>query len=234
MNPSQKSQAAQRLQIAENKSFSRLNQMILPTGIAQHCKLEELDLSYPSSIDDNARAAIIFARAPTEFKDVSKMEILFDYLKEAQREDGFINNYRNWDGKFIGRDGKVEELNTLHDCLGRNLWALSEIANSELDYPQKQEAKKLFLGSMNKSYELQYPMSKALAVIGLSKFPDKKNQDIITINNNLSYQLSKSFKKNSDKAWKGFLDEVAPLVQGMNCHDRALIIKVRLLPWFRE
>jgi len=197
----------QTISTAQEKSFSRLNKMINQNGIVQHCKLDKPDFEHPASIDDVARTAIIYAREK-EFKNEKNIKVLFDYMKKAKRKDGFVNNYRNWDGEFIGRDGKKESPEVLHDCFGRYLWALSEIADS--NYFQKQKAKELFLDSIHTSYELNYPMSNALTIIGLSKFPDENHcpsHKIMQINNYLSYGLLKEFKENSDENWKGFSNE---------------------------
>ena len=189
----------QTISIAQRKLFFRLNKMINKNGIVQHCKLDKPNFEHPASIDDVARTAIIYARE-NNFKNNGNMKILFNYLKQAKRKDGFVNNYRKWGGQFI-KDKKEN----IQDCFGRYLWALSEIASSE--YSEKKEAKELFLDSVHTAYGLNYPMSKALAIIGLSKFPEKNHcpsHKIMQINNHLNYELLKDFKENSDENWKGF------------------------------
>ena len=206
----------QTIEKAQKNSFERIRQMIYPNGIIQHSEYDRPNFDHPSSVDDNTRAAIIYARASKiysgnskGFQDVKAMNIFLDYMAGAKksRTDGLVNNYRMWeDGKFIGRDNKQEDPNALYDCFGRYLWASAEVAGSNYPEEIKQRARKMFEDSFEPSFNLTYPMTKSLVIIGLSKFlkQNPENGEVERVNSNLSYGLSELFKKNSSRGWKGF------------------------------
>ena len=198
----------QTLESAQEKSLERMTSMIEPLGMIQHGILDKPDRKHPYSIDDIARAGIILARE-NNFKNEGAMNICLDYLAGAKesRADWLANNYRNRDGIFIGRDGNVENSGDLHDCFGRYLWALSEISNSNYSEKIKQRAKNMFNESLEDAQGLNYLMSKSLASIGLSKFPEQgdcPSEKIIQINNNIIYPILQSFEQNSNDDWKGY------------------------------
>ncbi|MBR9706168.1 hypothetical protein GOV14_03980 [Candidatus Pacearchaeota archaeon] len=189
-----------------NKFQKRLEAMTDDKGIVQHSDLHVPNPKYDYSIDDQARALIIKTRTDPSNKILN---LYLDYLIDAKRNDGWFNNYKTEHGKWEARNGKQEDSGDLQDCYGRTIWALAELLGKDcLGSSKQKKVRTLFFDSLEMTENLQFPMSKALASIGLSKYLAKsKNDSVKSANLQLVCQLQADYHKHSDKDWKGFSTE---------------------------
>jgi len=197
------------------KNLSAIENMTDLEGILQH----ESNPEHDYSIDDQARALIVLSRFSNDFKREGLAKKYLDYITEAKRPDGWFNNYKDPRGNWMKiRRGIQQTPDTLQDCYGRALWALSEFLSSEYREELKEKAEELFFGSLENTEKLTYPHSLAFTNIALSKLPkSKQNRKIKKINYELAKELIGIYKENN---WTTYC--VARIPQAMLLAGQAL------------
>jgi len=193
------------------KSLARLEHMTDSNGLVQHSDLDKPNPVHDYSIDDQARALIVLSRFSDEIIKENLAETYLGFITQAQRVDGWFNNYKKTDGSWKGRDGKTENPDTLQDCYGRALWGLSRFLSSKYSSKLKAKAKTLFFNSLYNSNKLIYPHSLAFGIIGLSKLPEQ-NRRTKRIISELSRKLVDIYSKDKE-SWMTYC--VARIPQAM-------------------
>jgi len=176
-------------------------------GLIQHSKGSEPDLNFGYSIDDVSRGLVVLARTFPRFEDAKAHKVYLDYIKRAQRTDGFFHNfYEAYNGQWNWR---AEDSSILQDCFGRVIWALAEFTGSKYPRDERKEAEKIFLEHLDLSQKLRFNASKSFALSGLSDYffrTQDKNAERIA--RELAENLAENFKNHSDKDWRWFADEM--------------------------
>src|SRR3989344_2030451 len=93
-------------------------------GLIQHSQGSKPDLNFGYSIDDVSRGLVVLARTYPRFDDAEAHKVYLDYIKKAQRDDGFFHNF--YEGKNGKWEWRNEKTHALQDCFGRVMWALAE------------------------------------------------------------------------------------------------------------
>ena len=79
-------------------SMKWMSKIVIPEWeIIQHSKLKTPTQEEPSSINDNARAAVLFSEFLDVYEDILSFETTFNFLEEAflSRKDKYPSNYKN-------------------------------------------------------------------------------------------------------------------------------------------
>lgn len=178
------------------KQFARMIDTTWPIGIMQHSNGEKPDENHGSSIDDNSRALIaevneIGLQTPGTFKTY------LQFILDARRGNGLYHNYKNHKGEW------VLDAPTSKDCFARATWALAEFAVSKKEGLEKREiAEQRFLENLPVAEQMDSPTSKAITLIGISKYLGaKSNQDVMTAGNKLADRLMDKFIEFQDSDW---------------------------------
>lgn len=189
------------------KQLERLVKTTDEIGLIQHSKGSVPDLTYGYSIDDIARGLIVLSRFYPEFNDKKIHKVYLDYIKRAERSDGFFNNFCDKDGNWKIESSENPE--NLEDCYGRVISALAEFAYSDYPKREREESERMFLEHSEISEILRHNCSRAVALLGLTNyFPQKPDEKIKKIILKLSGNLAESFVKNSNDSWKWFSDRM--------------------------
>ena len=197
-----------------NKQLERMiNVMTDEIGIIQHCDLDVLIKRnkdpYPYSIDDVARALIVLARF-NKFnnKKISQAKNTYlNYFKRAQTTDGFYYNHQNLSGNPI-----IDE-NSEEDSFARTMWAFSELLNSRILENERINIREEYIGKIPLFGKMTSPNSQAISLISLSNFHNNENDESVKkvakyIIEDLSDNLSKRIKYNSEKYWVWYSDKI--------------------------
>ena len=144
------------------KKTDHIFSMTTDIGFWQFAKGSSPDLEYGYSIDDQTRAlilALFLYKKTGQKKFLALAKVYLNFVKRAQRPEGYFHNYANDKGKFIDRIGS-------QDCLGRAVWALG----TGLDLGTKgtkATARKVYKKAKGNLKNLRYIRSKAYATLGL-------------------------------------------------------------------
>lgn len=189
-------------------SMKWMSKLVIPEwGIIQHSKLKIPAQEEPSSIDDNARATILFAEFLDVYEDIPALETTFNFLEEAflSRKDEYPNNYKNrW--SIFRRNGKVSPKHELKDCYGRALCTYAKLSSNK-NIPRKIRGKsnKLFLKHAAKNVK-EIKNLNALSLIAIAKaeyLKRKKKKRILKSLIEINNEILKRYEKHSDKNWIG-------------------------------
>jgi len=206
------------INLSIEKQMNRLlDVMTDDKGLIQHCDgpipLKRNENPYPYSIDDNARALIVLARASQllNFEDGGKHITYLNFIERNRKDNGLVYNYQDLEGNPIN-----DEDDKILDCYGRTMWAWAKTLDSNFLPGAKSRANKNFLDGLKAVDALNTSHSEALSLIALSKYllsGYNSNQDEIKKVKNstqfLAEKLEQRFYENSDKNWDWFDDEVS-------------------------
>ncbi len=183
----------------------RIREMTDESGIAQHVENGVPMYELGNSVDDQARATICLARAYPEWNDFESLERYLGFIERSQRPDGYFNNYQDqWKNWCRTGEGVSQ------DCYGRVIWALGEVIKSGLPHEYADRATVLLFRNLESAKKLDYPISKALTLIGLTAYLEKHNfGDIKRIASGLGEDLIREYKRHSSRDWHWFADEMS-------------------------
>jgi len=180
------------------------------TGLIQHSQgAIPNPLEYGYSIDDVARGLVVLARTYPRFDDLGIHRVYMEYIKRAQKDNGFFHNfYERKNGKLGWRD---EKSYALQDCFGRVMWALAEFTGSEYPEIEKRDAEKIFLEHLEFVEDLEYNTSKAFTLLGLCDYALRTSDaDVKRVAGNIAENLAEKFHENreDDEGWMWFSDKM--------------------------
>jgi hypothetical protein len=179
------------------KSLEWMSKLVIQNwGIVQHSELTTPSQKEPSSVDDNARAAVLFSEFSDVYQDPSSLETTSNFVIEAfeSRTDGYPNNYKNKNGHFQGRDGVPDQECDLKDCYGRALYALVKL-----------KANDLFLKYATKTpEELEHTNALSLSGIANAEYlKTKEDRRTLNILKGINEELKRRYIESSSKNWIG-------------------------------
>lgn len=189
--------------VLPKQQLERLLDTTTGRGIVQHSRGSKPDLSHGYSLDDQARALIVIARVGGQFDTMGAEKKYMDYIDWAKRGDGLFHNFMDSRGNLI-REREVSQ-----DVFGRVIWSLAEVATSGLNQGIKIKADRMIRDRLKVAERLQWPMSKALTLIGLSHYlGEVYDDDIAVASETLGESLGADFDANSGDDWNWFTDEI--------------------------
>jgi len=188
--------------------LDHLYKMTDDTGLFQFAKFSVPNRDFGYTLDDNARAIVLCSRLIKE-KSSKKLQelvkIYFAFIKMCQKENGSFVNYIGYPDKEPTIQNKKEDL---EDTTSRAMWALSEImGNTKLPVTLRNEAKRIFLLSLEKRSKLNHPRSKALAIKAFATmlpYMPEHQKTLLRHIKEYAESLADALKENSYKSWIWF------------------------------
>ncbi len=179
------------MEVKSQKQIKYLLRITDKIGLIEHCVGSNPDYKEGWCVDDNARGLQVALRYNLDFKITN---IYFDFLKKAWRNGKLYNDLNDdltWKEDFL--------VNGEH--IGRALFALGEAIKN--GYKAK-EAKELFdnIYDLIKKNKTEYLRVTAQTILGLQFY---KSKEIVF----WADKLVEKYKKENDKNWYWFEDEIS-------------------------
>jgi glycosyltransferase involved in cell wall biosynthesis len=186
-------------------NLSHLAKMTDKYGLFQFAKLELPNKKFGYTLDDNARALVIFSRLASSPYNNKLASVYLRFIKKCQQADGTFINYIDHPDKKTA----VQNLNEdLEDATARAMWALSEVLNNKnMPANLKKTAKSIFINGLPYAKQLLHIRSSALIiksfVNAINACPEYSKELTASIRKNADF-LVMEFDSNSDKSWRWF------------------------------
>ena len=172
------------------------------TGILQHAKYIIPNFKEGYSLDDNARALLMFLMVFRQRKSKEALKLISTYLSFInlmQNDDGSFKNYLSFNRNFIDQVGS-------EDSFGRTIWALGYLVK----YPPNKSFIEITVEILTKSFpnfnHLKFIRGMTNSIIGLCHFlkifPD--NKEMKNILKEMTYKIMKSYQKYKTDDWHWF------------------------------
>ena len=187
-------------------NFSHLKHLTTPTGIVQFARIDEPDLEFGYTLDDNARAlvAIVMRYDLTRDKeDLPYIATYLNFIAFCQQENGNFLNYVDEQKRFTPQN---EETN-LQDSNGRTIWALGLLISHKSILPTAltNHACDLFTTVLEKFDQVHSTRAMAFAIKGLYYYnKGKENTEYILLADLLAGRLVQMYKHEGELDWEWF------------------------------
>ncbi len=198
-------------------NMNYLKELTDDVGIVQHTLYGIPDFKFDYSSDDAGRAIVAFAQYYNLFQDETALNLVDKYMAfiiHARREDGWFNNYMNYQKKF-----PPQELS--QDTFGRCLWGLGAAARLVQNRSPGLLARTIVEESIPMLTHLTSPRAQAYAACGLDSYL-VLNKDYEPARQGLKLiadSLLEWYQKTADGTWNWFEDflsyDNARLVQAL-------------------
>lgn len=199
----------------ENLKFSlppikldHIKELTTDYGILQFSKFSEPDPESGYTLDDNARALINMVMYYSLYHDEEALKlsnIYLNFIEGIQREDGFFDNYKNFDRQLTAQNSEVN----LEDANGRTLWSLGYVISHQEILPSDfvLRAENCWEKAFKKIYKINSPRAIAYTLKGLyyyySVHPDEMVRAYIV---QLADRLLELYDINSEEYWCWYED----------------------------
>ena len=186
--------------------LSHLKYLTTPIGIAQFARIDEPDLEFGYTLDDNARAlvAVVMHYDLTRDKeDVPYIATFLNFIAFCQQENGSFLNYVDKQKRFTSQN---EETN-LQDSNGRTIWALGLLISHKSILPTAiiNHACDLFSTVLEKFHQVHSTRAMAFALKGLYYYnKGKENTEYLLLADLLAGRLVQMYKHEGELQWEWF------------------------------
>jgi glycosyltransferase involved in cell wall biosynthesis len=189
-----------------NIKTKHLEELTDEFGIIQFSKGSNPDIESGYTLDDNARALIVFGSLYNDFKKIKYLKLLrtyLDFIEYVQDRKGLLWNY-------VNKNRKINFKDFSSDAHGRAIWALGQLISMEGTPEEiKEKAESIFLNALKNTDSFKSPRSIAFTIIGLYYYNNYK-QTIAGRNilKKLSKKLLDAYYSNSSREWNWFEDSL--------------------------
>ena len=187
-------------------NLSHLKRMTDTFGMFQFSKINVPDTASGYTLDDNARAMIVFCQHYELTRDEIDLDYIHTYLifiDYCLQSEGHFLNYVNKEKKFTEQNFTTN----LADANGRTLWALGYLISLGEILPDEilEHGQRLFKDGVRNFDRIQSPRAMAFAIKGLYfknqyDFSSQSNSLIIVLAN----RLVQMYRHESDEKWFWF------------------------------
>lgn len=177
-------------------------------GILQFSKFSQPDPESGYTLDDNARALINMVLYNKVYPNENCLELVSTYLnfiEGIQGEDGWFNNYKDFEGQLTPQNGEVN----LEDANGRALWSLGIVISHRETLPLEMisQAVQCWDKAIKKIDNIKSPRAIAYTIKGLYHYYlAYKNEDIKLSIENLADELLRHYDIHSEENWCWYED----------------------------
>lgn len=177
-------------------------------GILQFSKFSQPDPESGYTLDDNARALINMVLYNKVYPNENCLELASTYLnfiEGIQEEDGWFNNYKDFEGQLTSQNGEVN----LEDANGRALWSLGTVISHRDTLPLEMisRAVQCWDKAIEKIDNIKSPRAIAYAIKGLYHYYlAYKNEDIKLSIEKLADELLRHYDIHSEENWCWYED----------------------------
>lgn len=199
----------------ENLKFSyppikidHIKELTTDYGMLQFSKFSEPDPESGYTLDDNARALINMVMYYSLYQDEDALRlsnIYLNFIEDIQREDGFFDNYKNFDRQLTTQNSEVN----LEDSNGRTLWSLGYVISQQEILPSDfvHCAENCWEKAFKKIYKINSPRAIAYTLKGLYYYYSVHQEEIIrTYIVQLADRLLELYDINSGENWCWYED----------------------------
>ena len=188
--------------------INHIKKLTTDYGMLQFSKFSEPDPESGYTLDDNARALINIVMYYSLYydEDVLKLaDIYLNFIEDIQREDGFFDNYKNFDRQLTLQNLEVN----LEDANGRTLWSLGYVISHKEILPLDLvlRAENCWKKVSKRIYEITSPRAIAYTLKGLyyyySIYPEETVRVYIE---QLADKLLELYNINSEESWCWYED----------------------------
>jgi glycosyltransferase involved in cell wall biosynthesis len=188
--------------------LDHIKELTTDFGILQFSKFSLPDPDSGYTLDDNARALInmvmYYELSPAD--DVLKLiNIYLNFIEGMQKENGWFNNYKDFDQKLTAQNDEVN----LEDANGRALWSLGTVISYQQILPE--EIVEKAINCWNKAItwinNISSPRAIAYTIKGLyNHYTISKEENIIKQIEKLADELLRHYHLNSKENWHWYED----------------------------
>lgn len=188
--------------------LDHIEKLTTEIGILQFSKFSTPDPESGYTLDDNARALINMVLFYHHNKDVTALKlasIYLSYIEGIQQENGWFNNYKNFECQLTDQNGEVN----LEDANGRALWSLGTVIgyNNILPEGLVLRAENCWNKAIKRIDDIKSPRAIAYALKGLyhyySVYKEEHTKHHIE---KLADQLLNHYQINSAENWCWYED----------------------------
>ena len=188
--------------------LDHIKELTTDFGILQFSNFSQPDPTSGYTLDDNARALIDMVMYHKYYEDdvaLKLANIYLSFIESMQRDNGWFDNYRNYEGQLTNQNYEVN----LEDANGRALWSLGYvIAHKQIltvDFVLR--AEKCWDKALERINDINSPRAIAYAIKGLyfyySVYQKEKIKQLIE---QLANMLLHQYKISSKEDWYWYED----------------------------
>ena len=188
--------------------LDHIKELTTDYGMLQFSKFSEPDPESGYTLDDNARALIDMVMYYSHCQDDETLQladIYLNFMEGIQREDGFFDNYKNFDRQLTAQNSEVN----LEDANGRALWSLGYVISHQQILPRDLilRAENCWEKAFNKIYEISSPRAIAYTLKGLYYYYSVHPKESVRIYiEQLADKLLELYHLNSEEYWCWYED----------------------------
>jgi hypothetical protein len=188
--------------------LDQITELTTNFGILQFSKFGQPDTSSGYTLDDNARALINMVMYNKYFESHEALElaeIYLSFIEGIQRDDGWFDNYKNFDQKLTNQNKEVN----LEDANGRALWSLGTLIGDKDLIPSDLilRANKCWMKALNRINDIKSPRAIAYSIKGLyHHYLADKDEKIKKQIGHFAEMLLNHYQINSDNDWFWYED----------------------------
>ena len=171
-------------------------------AVLQHAKFSVPARREGYTVDDNARALTFAAKAQALWPSGKLSELqrkLLAFLLLMQSQDGQMHNLMDF-------SHRITDQPSVGDHLGRAIWAMGAVINSDLPAGMKKSAQLVFDRALPLAKRSSSPRTKAYACLGLAERlrSDLEDSNLAVNLNELARSLLERFNYNRSSGWEWF------------------------------
>lgn len=188
--------------------LNHIKELTTDYGMLQFSKFSEPDPESGYTLDDNARALIDMVMYYSHYHDDETLklaDIYLNFMEDIQREDGFFDNYKNFDRQLTTQNSEVN----LEDANGRALWSLGYVISHKQILPMNLvlRAEKCWEKAFSRIYEINSPRAIAYTLKGLYYYYSVHPKESVRVYiEKLADKLLELYNINSEEYWCWYED----------------------------
>jgi hypothetical protein len=188
--------------------LDHIKELTTDYGMLQFSKFSEPDPDSGYTLDDNARALIDMVMYYSHYQDDETLrlaDIYLNFMEDIQREDGFFNNYKNFERQLTAQNLEVN----LEDANGRALWSLGYVISHKQILPIDLviRAENCWANAFIRIYEISSPRAIAYTLKGLYYYYSVHPKESVRVYiEQLADRLLELYNINSEEYWCWYED----------------------------
>jgi len=189
-------------------NISHIKELTTDFGILQFSKFSEPDPESGYTLDDNARALInmVMYYSLCHDDEVLKLaNIYLNFIENIQREDGYFDNYKNFDRQLTAQNLEVN----LEDANGRAIWSLGYVISQKENLPADfvKRAEICWMKASGNIHQISSPRAIAYTLKGLYYYHLVSPLETIKFQmEQLADKLLNLYHINSEENWSWYED----------------------------
>ncbi|MBE9489354.1 MAG: glycosyltransferase [Bacteroidetes bacterium] len=188
--------------------LNHIKELTTDFGILQFSNFSQPDPTSGYTLDDNARALIDMVMYHKYYEDdvaLKLANIYLSFIESMQRDNGWFDNYRNYEGQLTNQNHEVN----LEDANGRALWSLGYVIAHKQILPVDfvLRAEKCWDKALERINDINSPRAIAYAIKGLYLYYSVyQNEKIKQHIEQLANMLLHQYKISSKEDWYWYED----------------------------